>query len=248
MFESTLEAQGLSDESRRGSALSVALVAHLVAAGAAVVASVLIIPRVNPPPPEQIFFVTPEIPRDDGWKPDVPKPPAPPQGGGATQPVVVPPAPLLVPPDATPDTDLTTTEDRSDADSPIGLGPGAPIGVPGLPGSGPGSGSETGAGSGVGDGAPVFVTGNMVAPVLLEKIEPGYPDAARVARLPGKVVLQAIIGTDGRVESVEVVSSTNSLFDAAAADAVRKWRYRPASMGGRPVKVYFSVAVTFVLR
>ena len=92
------------------------------------------------------------------------------------------------------------------------------------------------------------ITGEMVRPVLLVKSEPMYPQSARRAGLGGRVTLRAVIAEDGSVESVEVFSSTNSLFDQAAVDAVRTWRYRPALMNGRPVRVYFSVVVSFTVR
>jgi protein TonB len=88
----------------------------------------------------------------------------------------------------------------------------------------------------------------MIAPRLLVKVEPEYPHAARVARLSGKVELQAVIGLDGSVESADVLRSTSALFDEAALRAVRLWRYEPARMDGRPVRVYFTVVVTFVVR
>jgi TonB family protein len=88
----------------------------------------------------------------------------------------------------------------------------------------------------------------MVRPVLLVKVDPSYPPAARRAGLGGRVTLRAVVSVDGSVESVEVVTSTNSLFDDAAVEAVRRWRYRPALMGGRPVRVYFSVTVDFLVR
>jgi protein TonB len=88
----------------------------------------------------------------------------------------------------------------------------------------------------------------MVRPVLLTKVQPDYPKVARQARLEGKVTVQAVIGLDGSVESVEVMRSTSSLFEGAALDAVRQWKYRPATMGGQPVRVYFVVEVGFVLR
>ena len=94
----------------------------------------------------------------------------------------------------------------------------------------------------------MYVTGEMVRPVLLVKGEPEYPRAARQAGLGGRVTLRAVIAEDGSVEAVEVLSSSNSLFDSSAVDAVRKWRYRPALMNGRPVRVYFSVVVNFIVR
>lgn len=113
---------------------------------------------------------------------------------------------------------------------------------------GGGRGGGGGDGTGEGDGGPVTLTGEMVAPVRIAKVDPVYPNAARIARMSGKVVVQAVIGLDGRVESTEILASTSPLFDAAAMEAVRQWRYTPATMNGRPVRVYFSVRVEFVLR
>jgi protein TonB len=114
-------------------------------------------------------------------------------------------------------------------------------------GGGPDGGHGRGSGEGSGEG-PVLVTGDMVKPVLLEKIEPIYPEVARRAGLGGRVTIRAIIGLDGNVESAEVFASRNPLFDQAALDAVREWRYRPATMNGAPVRVYFTVVVDFLVR
>jgi protein TonB len=57
-----------------------------------------------------------------------------------------------------------------------------------------------------------------------------------------------VIGEDGGVESAEVVASKNPMFDQTALDAVRRWRYRPALMNGKPVRVYFVVVVDFIVR
>ena len=92
------------------------------------------------------------------------------------------------------------------------------------------------------------LTPEMIRPVLLVKVEPSYPQVARRAGLGGHVTLRAVIAEDGSVEAVAVFGSTNPLFDEAAVDAVSKWRYRPALMNGRPVRVYFSVVVNFLVR
>jgi protein TonB len=94
----------------------------------------------------------------------------------------------------------------------------------------------------------VYLTGDMVRPVLLSRVEPSYPQVARRAGLGGRVTVRAVIAEDGSVDTVEVLASTNSLFNEAAVDAVRKWRYRPARMNGGPVRVYFSVVVDFLVR
>jgi len=85
-------------------------------------------------------------------------------------------------------------------------------------------------------------------PELLVRVQPRYPETARLARIQGTVLVQAVISSTGEVESVEVISSTHPIFDAAAKDAVRKWRYRPATQNGRPIAVYFTVEVRFLLQ
>jgi protein TonB len=61
-------------------------------------------------------------------------------------------------------------------------------------------------------------------------------------------VVEAIIGADGFVRDVRVLRGASPLLDPAALEAVRRWRYRPARIGERPVSVYLSVVVTFSLR
>ena len=115
-----------------------------------------------------------------------------------------------------------------------GAGDGAPGGVgPGGPG---GTGDE-----------PIIVTGTMVPPRLVYRLRPEYPELPRKARLEGTVFLQAVIAKDGTVVEVSVLRSTSSLFEDAAVEAVRQWRYEPALSGGRPVAVYFTVVVGFRL-
>jgi protein TonB len=153
-----------------------------------------------------------------------------------------------VPPEATPDSLPSIAPDTAPegGDRPgegtLGDPNGSPFGIPGGTGD-----SDAGVGDGQGDD-PLDMTGDMVRPVLLEKISPSYPQVARKAGLGGRVTVRAVIAPDGSVESVEVFASTNPLFNEAAVDAVRRWRYRPALMNGRPVRVYFSVVVDFLVR
>jgi len=89
-------------------------------------------------------------------------------------------------------------------------------------------------------------------PVLIHKVEPEYPELARVVRLEGFVVLQAEIGTDGAVTVVEVLhtSRPHMGFEEAAIAAVSRWRYEPARwrVDGEPVEVYFTIYVAFKLK
>lgn len=82
--------------------------------------------------------------------------------------------------------------------------------------------------------------------MLIHRIEPQYPAIARIARVSGSVELRAIIGRDGSVSSIEVLSG-NPLLARAAAEAVRQWRYRPTILDGEAVEVETRITVNFVL-
>jgi protein TonB len=92
-------------------------------------------------------------------------------------------------------------------------------------------------------------TPGLVSPVQIERVEPIYPRAAILARLTGRVVLEAIVTEDGRVESVVVLAAprTDPGFSDAAVAAVSAWRYRPGSYRGRPVAVRLAVTIDFAL-
>ena len=75
--------------------------------------------------------------------------------------------------------------------------------------------------------------GDVTNPVLIEesKIEPEYPELARVARLEGNVILQAIIRADGiggRRRGAADCNRPNMGFEESAIEAVKQWRYKPA--------------------
>ena len=100
-------------------------------------------------------------------------------------------------------------------------------------------------------GPLVAGVGDVTTPRLLEetKVEPVYPELARVARLEGNVILQAIVHTDGTVGDLEVLrcNRPNMGFEKSALEAVGQWRYDPATQNGKPVEVYFTVYVDFTL-
>jgi protein TonB len=69
------------------------------------------------------------------------------------------------------------------------------------------------------------------------------------AGLSGVVPLEAVIGHDGSVSVVRVLSAqVHPDLALAAADAVRQWQFRPTLLNGRPVEVIMSVSVTFDLQ
>jgi len=81
---------------------------------------------------------------------------------------------------------------------------------------------------------------------LIEGIQPKYPEEALKSRITGTVVLHVILGKDGTVKQVEVVSG-HPLFAQAAVDAVRQWKSRATIVDGEPVEVDTIVDVTFSL-
>ena len=95
---------------------------------------------------------------------------------------------------------------------------------------------------------PIHVTGEVVKPERLVFVPPVYTEMARRARVQGIVVLQAIIDTDGSVTDVTVLKPLPLGLGESAVDAASQWKYRPATLNGRPVAVYFSLTVRFELQ
>ena len=92
------------------------------------------------------------------------------------------------------------------------------------------------------------VGGNIRAPRKLLDVRPVYPDSMREAGREGVVPVEALIGLDGSVVSVRVLTAqVHPDFAVAAADAVRQWRFDPTLLNGRPVEVAMTVSVEFKL-
>ena len=89
--------------------------------------------------------------------------------------------------------------------------------------------------------------GNISPPAKTRNVDPVYPRVAQSARVSGVVILEAVIGADGRVTEVKVLRSVALLDDAAIA-AVRQWEYTPTMLNGSPVPVIMTVTVNFQLR
>jgi protein TonB len=94
--------------------------------------------------------------------------------------------------------------------------------------------------------APVRVGGNIRQPTQVRRVNPVYPPEAQSARVQGVVILEAVIGPDGRVSDARILRSI-PLLDQAAIDAVRQWEYTPTLLNGAPVPVIMTVTVQFTL-
>jgi len=92
------------------------------------------------------------------------------------------------------------------------------------------------------------VRGEVTPPKLFKKPEPSYPEAARKSGIEGVAVYEAIISRTGCPRDIRVLRSTHPLLDVSGMEAITRWRYTPATLNGRPVRVYLTVTVTFRLR
>ena len=96
------------------------------------------------------------------------------------------------------------------------------------------------------DADAVRVGGTIKPPIKTKHVSPEYPPVARQARVAGMVLLDILVGRDGRVLDAEVVRSI-PLLDAAAIDAVLQWEFTPPLMNGNPVQAIMTVTVNFTI-
>jgi TonB family protein len=84
-------------------------------------------------------------------------------------------------------------------------------------------------------------------PKRTKSVTPTYPPAAAAVGQRGIVIVQMLVGPDGKVASAEVVRSVPP-FDAPALSAVRQWEYEVTRVNGQPVPVQLTIPITFALR
>ncbi|HWC98961.1 MAG TPA: TonB family protein [Candidatus Sulfopaludibacter sp.] len=95
--------------------------------------------------------------------------------------------------------------------------------------------------------AVVPLPAGTVVPVLIYKKEPEYSDAARNAKYEGVAVVGVQVDETGAVTDLKVLRSLGLGLDEKAIEAVKQWRFRPATSYGKPVPMWTSVRVTFRL-
>ena len=91
---------------------------------------------------------------------------------------------------------------------------------------------------------PARISGGVMAGSILEKTQPVYPPIARAAHVSGAVVLHAIIGKNGAIQNLSVISGPEMLR-ASALEAVGHWRYKPYLLNGEPTEVDTTITVNF---
>jgi protein TonB len=216
--------------------LPVSIVVHVVIA-----ACVVIVPLMATdvlPVPRTVIGAFPAAP-----EPPPPPPPAPASAPGAAKPV---PAsfPDAAPREAPGAIEAEPAATTSALGDPLGVEGGIPNGavgslgvVPDVPVVPQGPPVPTG---------PVPVGGKIKEPTKIRHVPPVYPAVAQQARIQGVVVVEAIIGIDGRVKEARVLQSKPFLDEAALA-AVKEWMFTPTTLNGVPVPVIMTVTVHFKL-
>jgi protein TonB len=143
---------------------------------------------------------------------------------------------------------------------------GDPNGVNGPPSAGPGTGGGIGKGdgTGVGDGqgpgafdgqggnaggGPYVygIGGGVTSPTVLSKVLPEYSDDARRGRIQGTIELIAVVNADGTLTFESVSKALGFGLEQKAIEAVKKWKFKPATKDGKPVATRVNITVNFTL-
>lgn len=247
---------------RRWISLPIAVALHVIGLSAFAFASYWTVGAVPEPNTNVVFFdlaPLPELPAGGGGggrqrpvQPERPRtepvrPTQPVQPTAETVPDEVP-----APATNTPVDDLVPVSDAG-GDLPGGGDPDLPIGPgvgpgPGGPGVGPGGDGDGPGTVGAADDQPIHFTVGMTRPVPVHQVQPRYTENARRAGVQGMVIVEAIIDEQGNVDNVRVLRGLPMGLDREAVAAVQQWKFTPAMLGGRPVRIYFTLTVNFTIQ
>ncbi|MEZ4238040.1 MAG: energy transducer TonB [Myxococcota bacterium] len=208
----------------------------------------------EPPPPEpaQPVPAAPEPPPED----DVPAPPGPRSDDPAADPDRTSVESNRPPDPDAPDepVPLVTGLALDDAQlAPEGVGMGVRVGNTDAPGFDADLAPTelrgfVGGGQGGGDGDLSRGVGRRdVDPELLRAYQPPYPDDMRAEGVSGRVLLEVRVGVNGRAEAVRVVHGVHPVLDAAAVEAIARFRWAPARRQGKRIAATVRVAIKYTL-
>jgi protein TonB len=133
------------------------------------------------------------------------------------------PEPIVIEEVDLPETDLI------DIDAMVGI----PEGPPGIGADGTG---------------PVALGGGIKPPVKTYYPQPRYTEEARQAQVQGVVILEAVIDTEGNVSRVKVLKGLPSGLTNSATETAKQWKFKPATLEGKPVAVFFVLTISFSLQ
>jgi TonB family protein len=88
--------------------------------------------------------------------------------------------------------------------------------------------------------------GDAMAPKLIKRVDPVYPEEARKQGIEGDIIIEATVDVNGKVKDAKVLRGV-AVLDQAALDAVKQWVYEPMIIDGQPKAAKFTVTVRFKL-
>lgn len=241
---------------KRAWILTTSLLLHGIALATFVGAEAWQVPAVAEPPVAEVFEVQlplpklPPPPRSESKKPAADSParpstaPSTPASQAPPQQAPTQPDPRLL------DKPVPPPADPQPADPQVTPADPNPFGV-NRDGNGNGTrGGIRGSGGDNVDDVALPVGGPITRPQIIPgtKAEPHYTELARQARLQGVVVLQATIDERGNVVDIQILKRLRFGLDEEAVKAVSQWKFTPALLNGRPVKVFFNLTVQFEVR
>jgi periplasmic protein TonB len=95
--------------------------------------------------------------------------------------------------------------------------------------------------------APLAIGGDVKQAKLISSVAPVYPTLAKNQHISGNVQIDALIDATGRVTTMKVVTGP-TLLQQAAMDALKQWKYQPATLDGKPVSMHLTVTLQFRLQ
>lgn len=256
MFETSVVRDHAAAVPRRAGVLSVSLVAHAVVILGAVTMGIASVdfPRSAPDqfaPFQQVaaLAVPPQLGDPNGGarpaaQPEKPKPAPAPVPDQVT-------APSTVPETVTP-VDSSSSSSASEADGTPGATSTAPIGVPwGDPNS---VSTDLDLPPAIVAAPPAVedkiyaVAGEVRSPMLIHRVEPKFPPALARIRMNATIRVRCVIDKQGNVRDPQVLLGSMPPFNQAVVDAVRLWRFKPATLRGQPVDAWLELTVNFTVR
>ena len=244
MFESSVVRARAMSAGHRYRFLTLSLAMHTCAI-ATVITATLVSTRLPIEAPRQmstpIFMPTVTIPPPLGVL--HPRAAAPQQKPAATPSPTVPTAPRTIPDQIVPTTAAATSAAPVIPGNDIGDDVGDPNGIEGGIRTDATPVTDTHA-----PAAPIRVSSDMKAPVVIQRVLPDYPRVAMLSHRDGWVIVECIIDKTGHVRDAKVLKSSFPAFEQPAIDAVQSWVFSPGMLQGQPVDVIFDLTVNFQLR
>ena len=248
MFETSVVHTQMQVGERRAGLLTVSLAAHGLVITSLVLAGLRSTSFPDHAPKEMAYpllalpvLIPPALGRPDAPQHHAPAPPSVQHVAPSAEPVAPQTIPEAVQAAETSTVPATTVGGGEAATSSGGEGRGVPWG------------SENGVGvegpptiaTGEAPSAPLPVTGEVKAPIVIHRVQPSYPRVALMGRMNGTVIVQCIIDRNGQIRDTRVIRSTFGAFEQPAVDAVRQWLFTPGTLHGQPVDTIFELTVTF---